>query len=443
MKLVKSMRFPAWFFCTSMALGAVLAAAPSAMAQDTGGEDGFDPKTLCPPVRAIAVSGMFRNPDAEWLFCIPHPAFGMANGVLVAYAHGTVEVIEAEGSIEAITDELEGELGGASTPGLLTQLGFSFGVVARSKTGLSVPEGIDETKRLVDLYREEIFPKYFCQRSNGCPPPPTPPQPLAYVIGASQGGLIATLLNEGDEDESFTGTMTICAPHGKFRAQFRYLFNYAVLFDYFFRDQFAQPLLTKRGGQPHVPQRIIDNWETGANYKQRISNVISSPAQIDALSQAMRCAGVPSEEGNQVDVAMQLAEKSFLRINDGVETLGGNPTGNWNRIYSCSDNPFRLNFGVKRFRTDPAAVDMLNTFYETTGALRTPEVALHNVVDPGVPFWHEMIYWWKTVLSQSDELFTATALPRFGHCKVEPKEAVLAFAELIQKTLGSKSPANE
>jgi len=442
MKIEISMRFPAWFFCVSMALGAVLAAPSSALAQDRGGEDALDPQSLCPAVRTIAVSGTFSKPNAEWVFCIPDPAFGRANGILVAYAHGTVKITEAGGSIEAITDELE-QLSGASIQGLLTQLGFSFGVVARSKTGLSVLEGIDETKRLVDLYKEEIFPKYFCQPTNGCPPPPAPPQPLAYVVGASQGGLIATLLNEGDEDESFTGTMAVCAPHGKFRAQVRYLMNFALFFDYFFRDQFAQPLLTKRGGKPHVPQRIIDNWETGANYKQDIANVISSPAQADALSQALRCARVPSEEGNQVDTAMKLVEDSFLRINDAIQTLGGNPTGNWNRIFSCSDNPLRLNFGIKRFRTDSAAVDTLNTFYETTGALRTPEVALHNVTDPGVPFWHELIYWWKTVLSQSNAHFTVTPLPGFGHCEVEPKEAVLAFAELIQKTLGSKSPANE
>ena len=164
MKLENSTRYSAWFLCASVALGALLAATPNALADDTGEENDFDPESLCVspvPNGVIAVSGSFENPHAEWLFCIPNPIFGMANGILVAYAHGTVDVTEEQGSIEAIADQLE--FGGAAVPGLLNQLGFSFGVVARSKTGLSVPEGIDETKRLVDLYREEIFPKYFCR----------------------------------------------------------------------------------------------------------------------------------------------------------------------------------------------------------------------------------------------------------------------------------------
>jgi len=418
-----------WFvrFCLAPCL--FMVAVSSAVAQDTSAENEFDPESLCPaelgnpPEPAIAITGQFEDTGAEWLFCIPYPELGLFNGMLVVYAHGTVNVTQQAGSLEAISDQVK--VGDLDIPRVLNSLGFAFGVVARSKTGLSVPEGIDETKRLVELFRDTVAPPA-----------------LVYVIGVSQGGSIATLLNEVDQNDGFAGALSVCSTHGKFRAQFRYFLDFAVLFDYFFRKPLREEgisLLQKRDDKPYVPQRVIDNWETGENLKDVITGLIAEPEHADALSQALNCAGVPSDasgEMTQVEIAEELIEQSFLGINDGVETVGGNPAGNLTRLYFCSDNPLRLNLGVKRFRTSAWAVSMLNANYETTGQLNTPLVALHNLQDHRVPFWHEVIYWLKTLRGQSAEFYTVVPASGFGHCEPTVEEALDAFGLLIQKSTG-------
>lgn len=79
---------------------------------------------------------------------------------------------------------------------------------------------------------------------------------------------------------------------------------------------------------------------------------------------------------------------------------------------------------------------MLNALYETSGQPATPLVALHNLPDHRVPFWHEVLYLFKTLSSRSTANFTPIPIPRLGHCDFTEEEALLGFALLVQKTTG-------
>ena len=121
-----------------------------------------------------------------------------------------------------------------------------------------------------------------------------------------------------------------------------------------------------------------------------------------AVAGSPLCRGAQRRDWKSKPISpMELVEQSFLSINDGVKTLGGNPTGNRNRILLLLRQSVPVEPWGEALPHRCPRRGALNAFYETTGALRTEEVALHNLPDPRVPFWHEILYWWKTLPSQS------------------------------------------
>ena len=84
------------------------------------------------------------------------------------------------------------------------------------KTGLAVQEGIDDLHDLVTLFSS----------IHGAPT-------RTYLVGPSEGGLIATLAVERFP-ETFHGGISACGYIGNFRRQLDYIGDFRVLFDYFF-----------------------------------------------------------------------------------------------------------------------------------------------------------------------------------------------------------------
>lgn len=75
-----------------------------------------------------------------------------------------------------------------------------------------------------------------------------------YIVGASEGGLITTLLVERSP-QLFAGGVAACGPIGDFRAQTDYFGDFRVLFDYFFPGVIPGNAIT-------VPQEVIDDWNS-------------------------------------------------------------------------------------------------------------------------------------------------------------------------------------
>ncbi len=127
---------------------------------------------------------------------------------------------------------------------------------------------------------------------------------------------------------------------------------------------------------------------------------------------------------------------NVFATNDGIAKLGGQPFDNTRRLYFGSDNDWRLNREVRRFRADETALEEIEAHYQTSGRLAAPLVTLHNTGDPFVPYWHVPLYRLKALWNGSSLRHSNIPAFRYGHCNFSLVEGVAAFAVLYLKVTG-------
>jgi uncharacterized repeat protein (TIGR01451 family) len=344
-----------------------------------------------------------QDSGAAYRICMPPlPSW---NGDLVLYAHGYVRYDEPVAIPE---DQLV--LGDVSLPAILNGLGYGFATTSYYTNGLAVREGIADLIDLVHVFTT----------TQGLTPT------RIYLGGVSEGGLITTLAVERYPDV-FDGGLAACGPVGGLRPQVNYYGDFRVVFDYFFPDLMPGEPLT-------VPQSLIDNWDT--YYATVISPTIASPSSAYSLTQLMSVTGaayVPEDPATMLTTTGRVLWYNVFATNDGKAKLGGQPFDNQARVYVGSENDARLNQEVERFQADQAALDEMQTHYETTGQLSVPLVTLHTTLDEGVPYWHEALYRAKVVANRATPWHVNIPVPRYGHCNFEPAEVVQAFLLLVDR----------
>jgi hypothetical protein len=181
-----------------------------------------------------------------------------------------------------------------------------------------------------------------------------------------------------------------------------------------------------------IPQELINNWDS--HYENVIRPVILNPANQGKIDQLLRVARIPTDRQNpdSVEGAIQgLLWYNVFATNDGIAKLGGQPFDNMHRFYRGSDDDFRLNRQVQRFPADPAALEEIETHYQTSGALTSPLITLHTIGDPFVPYWHELLYRRKVDAGGSTLLHSNIPVLRYGHCNFRISEVLVAFALLV------------
>jgi len=295
---------------------------------------------------------------------------------------------------------------GTSLPGLINSLGFGFAASSFSKDGLATPEGVHDTKGLVNVLQGLGIPvrKYF-------------------VTGASEGGLIAVKALE--TDPLYSGALAVCGPIGSFQQEINYFDDVRVLFDYFFPDI----LKTGTPGESAVliPPALQLNWFTV--YEPNVLKALAANplATLQLLSVARIPVGLNiSNAGVAITGALSY---NVFATNDTRATLHGSPFDNRTRVYSGSLDDARLNAMVARFSADPVNLAP----YETTGILNDPLVTLHTIADPTVPFGQEALYAAKVKAHHdSAELAQIPALA-YGHCNVNTAEVTSAFLLMLLK----------
>jgi pimeloyl-ACP methyl ester carboxylesterase len=325
------------------------------------------------------------------------------NGDLVVFAHGYVAFNEPV----AIPEDQLGLPGGVSLPELVNALGFAFATTSYRANGLVVREGLEDVRELVDLFRVE-------HSEVG----------RVYLVGASEGGLIAALAVERFP-ETFDGGIAACGPVGDFRRQLDHFGNFRVVFDYFFPGVLP-------GSAVSIPPEVIAGWETV--YLPRILAAIRArPGALDELLRVTRAPFDSAVPATRELTVAGLLWYSVFATNDGIEKLGGQPFDNRHRFYFGSSNDFLLNLLVKRFTADAAALNEVEANYQTTGRLSAPLVTLHTTGDPIIPVGHETLYFLKTFFSGAVLQLLHTNLPvaRYGHCQFQAEEALAAFAWLV------------
>lgn len=336
--------------------------------------------------------------------CMPPP--GQWNGDLVVFAHGYV----APEQPIAIPESQLTLPDGTSIPGIVNGIGFAFATTSYSKNGLAIVPGVSDVREAVSVFAG----------SQGAPG-------HVYLVGASEGGLVTALAVE-QSPEVFSGGLATCGPVGDFRRQVNYWGDFRVLFDFYFPGMLP-------GTAVSVPPEVRDKWDT--YYAPLIAAAVASrPAALDALLRVSRASFDPADPKTKVETVLGILWYNVFATMDGIATLGGQPFDNTSRFYTGSGNDFLLNVRVKRYRADLRALQAIEADYQTSGRLAAPLVTLHTTGDPIVPYWHEPLYSLKALLGGSGLLHANLPVFRYGHCRFDAAQALVALGLLVLEVEG-------
>ncbi len=341
--------------------------------------------------------------DQQILVCIPQNW----NGVLVVYAHGYVA---PQASLALPIGELTLS-NGKTVPEVLLPLGFAFATTSYHKNGYAIEQAGNDINALVS------YVKGFA------------PVQRVLIAGASEGGLITAMLVERFP-ETYAGGLALCGPVGGMPYQTKYLGDFRVVFDSYFPNVFDF-------GATDVPLDAYQSW--GTEYVPAISNaILTHPRQTNDLFRVTQAARNPLDPRNSAaTTAITDLYYSVWGTNDLIATAGGQPYDNRSTIYRGSSNDLALNAKVERVTGSPVAQQYIAQFYQTTGQLQRPLVTMHTLLDPAVPFAHELIY--ANLTANAGQLGNLTVLPvlRYGHCTFTADEVLGAFGVLVAKVSGT------
>jgi len=333
------------------------------------------------------------------IYCIEMPPEGYWNGDLVVFAHGYV-------SETLPVDIAWGQMilkDGTYIPDLVNSLGYAFATTSYSENGLAVVRGGIDILDLVDVFNQVV----------GEPN-------RAYLVGASEGGLITTLTIE-NHPGVFDGGMALCGPIGDFNAQVNYWGNFRVAFDYYMPGLLPPSAI-------NVPQAVMDNWYT--LYAPTVFNYIAShPAETAAL---LAVTGAPIDPLNPASVfetVLGILWYNVFATNNGIEVLKGQPFDNLEYVYP---DPV-LNALAPRYSADKKALLTIETKYETSGALKRPLLTMHTTGDPIVPYWHAALYADKVAQNGNDTPYMNVMVERYGHCSFTTGEMLYGFNWLVSQ----------
>lgn len=337
------------------------------------------------------------------------------NGELVVYAKGYVQpFLEPTLNIDA--------------PGvrdwLLTQ-GFAVAWSSYSETGYAVRDGWQRTHQLNGLFASEFGE-------------PT----RTYLLGVSLGGLVTEFLSERFHSQ-YDGTLSVCGILGGGRMSADYVAHFRVLFDYFYPGVLPGSLYAMPEGYFLIPPNPATGFPGSPAFHAVLNAVASNPLP------AMEMASV-----QQIDLAYANASElitAFLHVL-GYQINGGNAVtermngheffDNAAVQYSGSADDDGLNAEVGRFRADPAAENYLTHWWEPSGRIAKPFVALHTSRDPLVPVRSADVFAAKVAAAGASEYLLQRTVPAFGHCGFGAADIPLGFQALVSWVRsGTKPPA--
>jgi pimeloyl-ACP methyl ester carboxylesterase len=355
-----------------------------------------------PPDLPGCQNGTFGNTGALWAICIPPVGW---NGDLLVYAHGYTAFNEELGFQNLTMPD------GTYLPALVMGLGYAFATTSYRETGLAVLNGVQDIRQVTDY-----FPKVAGQRPGH-----------TYLVGVSEGGLVATLAVEQFPDK-FSGGMAACGPIGDFEKQIDYYGDFRVLFDYFFPGVLPPSPIS-------VPPELIAGWDSVFQWAV-LGALQANPPNAFQLIDTSKAAIDPGDPTTIGQTAVEVLWYNVFATNDAVTRLKGNPYGNNDVWYSGSADDLLLNEAVERFEADRNAVAHINR-YQTSGNLGIPLVTIHTTGDDVIPFWQEVLYQEKVQAFDPSQL-TPLAIPRYGHCAFTGFEVLTAFGILVERVTGSQ-----
>jgi len=321
------------------------------------------------------------------------------NGDLILYAHGYVQ----PDAPLAIPDN---QIGGIPVADLINASGYAYATTSYRANGLVADLAVDDLVLLEELVRRTVRPD----------------PARVYVVGFSEGGLVAALAVEGQPGR-YTGALAACGPIGDFARQIDYFNDVRVVFDYLFPGIIP-------GSPIDPPAELRAGWT--ATYAPAVAASLANDpgAALDLAT----VTGIPAEGIAPASLGEAVADILWYNVfgtADAQERLGGQPYENEDRVYQGSSDDAALNAGVARFAADPPARAALGRF-ETSGDPTAPISIIHTTGDPIVPFFHQPLYADKIAAAGRSELLERSDVERFGHCAFTSSEILAAFGALPQ-----------
>jgi pimeloyl-ACP methyl ester carboxylesterase len=365
---------------------------------------------------AVCEEGSLPSNDPKYpadqlvIICIP----SNWNGQLIMYAHGYVL---SQLPLALPVDELT--LNGTFIPELFLSQGFAFATSSFHKNGVAIEQGAEDLNKLLEHFNSMIAPGSLHR---------------VYIIGGSEGGLIALMLLERFPAE-YNAALALCTSVAGSLDFIKHAYDFRVVFDYFFPDVFTFPpnqAGEKRFGALSIPENAFLFWES--DYVPRIIAALTSDLRSTLqLFTVTKTAVDPTDPSSAIESALSLLFYNIFGTNDLIDTSGGIPYDNRFTTYRGSTDNAALNAGVERVAADEAARAYARHFYEPSGNLQRPLVTLHTVLDPLVPFQHEIAYAKLVALKRKLRFLTMLPVPRYGHCNFTTEEVVQAFTLMLQQ----------
>jgi pimeloyl-ACP methyl ester carboxylesterase len=354
------------------------------------------------PAAVCAPDGT-QTSGAKYRVCMP--SLVPWNRDLLVFAHGYVP---PNAPIAIPEDQMV--IDGQYLPDAAGMLGYAFATTSYSVNGLAVRPALDDLVELVALFRAAH-----------------PTVRRVYLVGVSEGGLIATLAAE-QAPGAFDGALAMCGPIGDFSAQTNYFGDFRNVMDFFFPGLLP-------GSPISVPQALMDNWET---YRDTVvAPRLMDPSSLLSMTQVLQVTQAAIDPANPISSAQTTTAGvlwyNVFATNDAIEKLGGQPYDNSLRVYTGSYNDAALNLAIQRFTASPVALARIATDLTTTGNPRIPLVTMHNTLDPIVPYLHEPLYQAKVTAQGRAGWYAHYPVQSYGHCAFTLPNVQRALTDLAQR----------
>lgn len=342
-----------------------------------------------------------QTSGATYRICMPG---GTWNGDLLVYAHGYVSPTRPIGIPE---DQMTLPGTSLTVDQIANLQGYGFVMSGYADNGLAVRQGLADLVDAVSIFVE----------THGEPG-------RVIVVGASEGGLIASLAVEEHAD-IFDGALALCGTYGDYAGQTDYLGDFRVLFDYYF------PALLPASAVD-IPQTLLDSWDA-TFYPQEVQPVVEEPGNADTVGELFGVANVAhdaADSTNWGDIVGRLLWYNVHATNDAIVKLDGQPFNNPDRLYSGSSDDELLNQNVARYTADAAARATIAADYETSGDIRGALVTVHTTNDPLAPNWHAQRYREKIEGKGRTLYHQHIEIDAYGHCAFSSSDVLAAVGTL-------------
>jgi hypothetical protein len=236
------------------------------------------------------------------LTCLPSDF----NGTLIIYAHGYVKPQDPL----ALPEEF-GEAGVREMIEQLLNLGFGVATSSYHKNGYAIEQAEADLNNLV-AHVEAIEPHVDA----------------VFVLGGSEGALIATLLVE-KYPEIYAGGLALCGPLAGTSYQVAHLADVRALFDYFYPEVLPFGVL-------EMPDDAPAQWEGPGGFKDKIAAAIETDP--DGIAQVFNVAGVACATADHHEAAN--CAQNMLAYSVRHERSVGH--GRWLAGEQCRDRVQRL-----------------------------------------------------------------------------------------------------